>query len=107
MCIRDSCNIAHTQQVSDKLKRLKPRPNARYTVRQIHSLANTTLNKRLLDILVCPVTKGKLIKRDEELWSKSARLAYPVRDGIAVLYEAESRELTVDELESLEDMSSS
>ncbi len=64
------------------------------------------MDKRLLDILVCPVTKGKLIQRDKELWSKSARLAYPVRDGIAVLYEAESRELTVDELESLEDASS-
>jgi len=77
-----------------------------YTVRQIHSPADTALDKRLLDILVCPVTKGKLIQRDKELWSKSARLAYPVRDGIAVLYEAESRELTVDELESLEDASS-
>jgi len=57
------------------------------------------VDKRLLDILVCPVTKGKLVLRENELWSRSAGLAYPIRDGIPVMYEAEARPLTVDEAE--------
>lgn len=61
------------------------------------------MDKRLLDILVCPVTKGPLIydKGREELISKSARLAYPIRDGIPVMLEEEARALTDEELESL------
>lgn len=59
------------------------------------------MDKRLLDILVCPVTKGKLVLRGEELWSRAAALAYPVRDGIPVLLESEARTLTLDEAESL------
>jgi len=59
------------------------------------------MDKRLLDILVCPVTKGKLVYKGEELWSRAAGLAYPVRDGIPVLYEAEARQLTVDEADSI------
>jgi len=59
------------------------------------------MDKRLLDILVCPVTKGKLVYKGEELWSRTAGLAYPVRDGIPVLYEAEARQLTVDEADSI------
>ena len=59
------------------------------------------MDKRLLDILVCPVTKGKLVPRDEELWSVQAALAYPVRDGIPVLLEQEARSLTLDEVEAL------
>ena len=51
---------------------------------------------KLLELLVCPVTKGPLVyRRDtQELISFSARLAYPVRDGIAVLLETEARTLT-------------
>ena len=59
------------------------------------------LDKRLLDILVCPVTKGKLVTRGEELWSVQAALAYPVRDGIPVMLESEARALTLDEVERL------
>ena len=57
------------------------------------------MDAKLLAILVCPVTKGPLIyKKDQnELISKSARLAYPVRDGIPVLLEEEARELEPDE----------
>lgn len=57
------------------------------------------MDKKLLEILVCPVTKGPLIyKKDEqELISKSARLAYPIRDGIPVLLEEEARKLSPDE----------
>lgn len=63
--------------------------------------AEAPLDKRLLDILVCPVTKGKLIVRGEELWSVQAALAYPVRDGIPVMLEQEARSLSLDEVETL------
>lgn len=59
------------------------------------------MDKRLLDILVCPVTKGKLVLRDRELWSSSAALAYPIKDGIPALLETEARQLTLEEVESL------
>ena len=61
------------------------------------------MDKKLLDILVCPVTKGKLIydKDAQELISKAARLAYPVKNGTPVMLEEEARELTQEEAESL------
>lgn len=61
------------------------------------------MDTRLLELLVCPVTKGPLdFDRDrQELISRSARLAYPVRDGIPVLLENEARPLTDDELDAL------
>jgi len=59
------------------------------------------MDKRLLDILVCPVTKGKLVKRDDELWSRGAGLAYPIRDGIPIMLESEARGLSLEEAESL------
>ncbi len=61
------------------------------------------MDKKLLDILVCPVTKGSLIysKDEQELISKSARLAYPIRDGIPVMLEDEARPLTQEEYEKL------
>jgi uncharacterized protein YbaR (Trm112 family) len=57
------------------------------------------VDQRLLDVLVCPVTKGPLIydKNKQELVSKAARLAYPVRDGIPVMLEEEARRLAEDE----------
>jgi uncharacterized protein YbaR (Trm112 family) len=57
------------------------------------------MDVKLLQILVCPVTKGPLIynKATNELISKSARLAYPVRDGIPVMLEDEARKLADDE----------
>jgi hypothetical protein len=50
----------------------------------------------LLEILVCPVTRGPLhYDRDkQELVSKSARLAYPIRDGVPIMLESEARELS-------------
>lgn len=53
------------------------------------------MDAKLLQILVCPVTKGPLIydKKTNELISKSARLAYPIRDGIPVMLEDEARKL--------------
>lgn len=57
------------------------------------------MDAKLLELLVCPVTKGPLIyNRDaQELISRSARLAYPVRDGIPILLENEAREISEEE----------
>jgi uncharacterized protein YbaR (Trm112 family) len=58
------------------------------------------MDSRLLQILVCPVTKGPLVynKATNELFSKSARLAYPIKDGIPVMLEEEARKLTDEEV---------
>jgi uncharacterized protein YbaR (Trm112 family) len=58
------------------------------------------MDTRLLELLVCPVTKGPLEynREQQELVSRSARLAYPVRDGIPILLENEARALTDAEL---------
>lgn len=54
------------------------------------------IDPRLLEILVCPVTHGPLTyDRDRgELVSKSARLAYPIRDGVPIMLPEEARDLT-------------
>ena len=58
------------------------------------------MDTKLLVLLVCPVTKGHLDydREKQELISRSARLAYPVRDGIPVLLENEARILSDEEL---------
>ena len=60
------------------------------------------MDAKLLELLVCPITKGSLRfdRERQELISHSARLAYPVRDGIPILLENEARTLTDDELEA-------
>ena len=60
------------------------------------------MDKKLLEILVCPITKGALIydKANSELISLSAKLAYPVRDEIPVMLEDEARILTSEEVET-------
>ena len=57
---------------------------------------------KLLEILVCPLTKATLHydREKQELVSRAARLAYPIRDGIPVMLEEEARKLTEDELAS-------
>ena len=61
------------------------------------------MDKRLLDILVCPVTKAPLVwdADRQELLCKASRLAYPVRDGIPVMLEEEARALSDEELAQL------
>jgi uncharacterized protein YbaR (Trm112 family) len=61
------------------------------------------MDPKLLELLVCPVTKGHLDYDREraELISRSARLAYPIRDGIPILLEEEARTLSDEELERL------
>lgn len=53
------------------------------------------MDTKLLQMLVCPITKGPLIyrKATQELISVSARLAYPIKDGVPVLLEEEARRL--------------
>jgi uncharacterized protein YbaR (Trm112 family) len=57
------------------------------------------LDPKLLNILVCPVSKAPLVYSEEtqELMCKASGLAYPVRDGIPVMLEEEARALTADE----------
>lgn len=57
------------------------------------------LDRKLLSILVCPVSKAPLAYDEEhdELVCKASGLAYPVRDGIPVMLEEEARQLTADE----------
>ena len=59
------------------------------------------METKLLELLVCPVTKGPLeyVREREELVSRSARLAYPVRDGIPIMLETEARILSDEECE--------
>jgi uncharacterized protein YbaR (Trm112 family) len=58
------------------------------------------IDPKLLEILVCPVTKGPLVydRAKQELISKKAGLAYPIRDGIPVMLPDEARSLSESEL---------
>ena len=60
-------------------------------------------DKKLLDILACPVCKGKLVYRakESELVCRFDRLVYPIRENIPVLLETESREITAEDLEKI------
>ena len=59
------------------------------------------MDAKLLELLVCPVTKGPLVydRERQELISNTARLAYPIRDGIPVMLEEEARKLAPSEYE--------
>ena len=59
------------------------------------------MDAKLLDILVCPLTKGALIydKARQELISLQAGLAYPIKDDIPVMLEEEARTLAAEEIE--------
>jgi uncharacterized protein YbaR (Trm112 family) len=55
------------------------------------------VDPKLLEILVCPICKGKLVLRNSELVCKADRLGFPVKDGIPVMLEEEARKLPPDE----------
>ena len=61
------------------------------------------IDPRLLEILVCPKTKGPLVynKDTHELLSKKAGLAYPIRDGVPIMLIDEARSLNDDEIAQL------
>ena len=60
------------------------------------------MDAKFLELLVCPLTKGPLTydRERQELVSRSARLAYPVRDGMPILLENEARTLSDEELDA-------
>ena len=61
------------------------------------------MDKKLLEILVCPLCKGELIyrKEEKELICKADRLAYPIRDDIPVMLENEARRISLEEYDAL------
>ncbi len=61
------------------------------------------MDKKLLDILACPICKSTLIYKQEaeELLCKADRLAFPVKDGIPVMLADEARELSNEEIDAL------
>ena len=61
------------------------------------------VDPKLLEILVCPATKDRLVydRSASELLSRRARLAYPVRDGIPIMLVSEARTLSDDEANAL------
>ena len=61
------------------------------------------MDRKLLDILACPLCKSSLIykKNEQELLCKADRLAFPIRDDIPVMLEDEARELSNDEVDAL------
>lgn len=65
----------------------------------MNSEMSSMLDKKLLSILVCPVSKAPLTYDEarQELVCRASGLAYPVRDGIPVMLESEARPLTADE----------
>ena len=62
---------------------------------QIEPAAQPRVDARLLDILVCPVTRAELTYDPvrQELISRAARLAYPIRDGVPIMLSEEARKL--------------
>ena len=58
-------------------------------------MSNQDIDQKLLEILVCPLTKGPLeFDRDkQELIRRQAKLSYPIRDGIPIMLVEEAREL--------------
>ena len=61
------------------------------------------MDTKLLELLVCPVTKGPLDldREKQELIPRAARLAYPIRDGIPIMLEGEARAVPAEEIEAM------
>ncbi|MBT8472220.1 MAG: Trm112 family protein [Marinicaulis sp.] len=61
------------------------------------------MDRKLLELLVCPQSKSKLHydKEKQELLSKRAKLAYPIRDGVPIMLTDEARNISDDELAKL------
>jgi uncharacterized protein YbaR (Trm112 family) len=61
------------------------------------------VDRRLLEILVCPTTKTPLVYDEarQELISQAARVAYPIRDGVPIMLQDEARPLDEEELRAL------
>ncbi|MEG8098917.1 Trm112 family protein [Candidatus Liberibacter brunswickensis] len=59
------------------------------------STLNIDIDPRLLEVLVCPLTKGSLVLISEgrELFSKEASIAYPIRSGVPIMIVSEARQV--------------
>ena len=57
------------------------------------------IDPKLMEILVCPVSKKGLVQKEDELVCYESELAYPIRDGIPIMLPEEARKLKKDELE--------
>lgn len=68
---------------------------------EIRLLKEIHVDKKLLDILVCPLCKGKLLVKKQEMICKFDRLAFPVRDNIPVMLEDEARVISLEEKDKL------
>ena len=73
------------------------------TPAEAHADASDALDPKLLEILVCPQTKGPLVydRAKAELVSEKALLAYPVRDGVPIMLIDEARTLSDEEVAAL------
>jgi uncharacterized protein len=62
-----------------------------------------SLDPKLLELLVCPITKGPLVydREKNELHSRAAKLAFPIVDGIPLMLEERARTLSIEEIEAL------
>lgn len=63
------------------------------------------MDSKLLELLVCPVSKGQLVymREQNELWCGVSQLAYPIKDDIPTMVAEEARPLTATEISSLRD----
>ncbi|MFI4962543.1 MAG: Trm112 family protein [Legionellales bacterium] len=59
------------------------------------------MDKRLLEILVCPLCKGKLLLKKQEVICRFDRLAFPIRDNIPIMLEQEARSISLEEKDTL------
>lgn len=66
---------------------------------QTNEDTSVLIDPKMLSILVCPLNRSPLVyhKERQELISKSARLAYPIRNGVPILLISEARELEINE----------
>ena len=64
-------------------------------------MSTGSIDKKLLEILACPVSGGGLIEVGAELWCRESALAYPIDDGLPIMLESESRQLSAQEMEQL------
>jgi len=56
------------------------------------------IDPKLMEILVCPVSKKSLVQKEDELVCYESGLAYPIRDGIPIMMPEEARKLKKDEI---------
>ena len=59
------------------------------------------MDKTLLSLLVCPLCKGKLVLKQQELWCLFDRVAYPIRDDIHVMLTQEARQISLEEKDQI------